>query len=177
MNQLTREDYAVALRLLAELEVQSRQPERFRRACVDAVQAYLPAVSVEFDHGAQRCANRRGSIELPLSRKLRIRLERRAGAFSRRDRQRVELLRPHLAFLYRQACERNAQDPLQEDSALLTPRELDVMRWLSCGKTDADIAQLLQISPRTVQKHLEHIYVKLGVETRTAAVMRVRRLA
>lgn len=46
------------------------------------------------------------------------------------------------------------------------------MRWLSCGKTDADIAALLAISPRTVQKHLEHIYVKLGVETRTAAVMR-----
>ena len=51
------------------------------------------------------------------------------------------------------------------------------MRWLSCGKTDADIAALLSISPRTVHKHLEHIYEKLGVETRTAAVMAVRRAA
>ncbi|MGA8785847.1 MAG: LuxR C-terminal-related transcriptional regulator, partial [Polaromonas sp.] len=37
----------------------------------------------------------------------------------------------------------------------------------------AEIAALLSISPRTVQKHLEHVYVKLGVETRTAAVMRM----
>ncbi|WP_164444406.1 response regulator transcription factor, partial [Pseudomonas viridiflava] len=37
------------------------------------------------------------------------------------------------------------------------------------GKTNKDIANILQLSPRTVNKHLEHIYVKLGVETRTAA--------
>jgi len=68
-------------------------------------------------------------------------------------------------------------DYLTRDDYALTPRERDVMRWLSYGKTDADIAQLLQISTRTVHKHLEHIYVKLGVENRTAAVMRVHRLA
>jgi len=54
----------------------------------------------------------------------------------------------------------------------LTPREREVLCWLATGKTDADIAALLGISVRTVHKHLEHIYVKLGVETRTAAVMR-----
>ena len=43
------------------------------------------------------------------------------------------------------------------------------------GKTDRDIAEILSISPRTVHKHLQHIYEKLGVETRTAAVMRVMR--
>ncbi len=59
----------------------------------------------------------------------------------------------------------------------LTPREGDVMHWLSYGKTTTEIAALLAISPRTVHKHLEHIYVKLGVETRTAAVMRARSLA
>jgi DNA-binding CsgD family transcriptional regulator len=37
------------------------------------------------------------------------------------------------------------------------------------GKTNKDIADILGMSPRTVNKHLEHIYVKLGVETRTAA--------
>ncbi len=37
------------------------------------------------------------------------------------------------------------------------------------GKTNRDIAEILGMSPRTVNKHLEHIYVKLGVETRTAA--------
>lgn len=55
----------------------------------------------------------------------------------------------------------------------LTMREREVMGWLACGKTDAEIAALMAISPRTVQKHLEHVYVKLGVETRTAAVMRL----
>jgi DNA-binding NarL/FixJ family response regulator len=177
MNQLTRDDYALALRLLAELETHTRQPERFKRACVDAMRAYLPTVSVKFDLGNAQAAMHREVVALALSRKASIRLERLNGVFSGRERQRIELLRPHLAFLYRQACERGIPDPFQRDATLLTPREGDVMRWLSCGKTDADIAQLLQISPRTVHKHLEHIYVKLGVETRTAAVMRVRRLA
>ena len=51
----------------------------------------------------------------------------------------------------------------------LTEREVEVLRWVSCGKTNKDIADILQLSPRTVNKHLEHIYIKLGVETRTAA--------
>ncbi|MDH0748700.1 response regulator [Pseudomonas sp. GD03842] len=51
----------------------------------------------------------------------------------------------------------------------LTEREFEVLRWVSCGKTNKDIADILQLSPRTVNKHLEHIYIKLGVETRTAA--------
>ena len=55
----------------------------------------------------------------------------------------------------------------------LTPREREVLRWLAAGKTDRDIGAILGISPRTVHKHLQHIYEKLGVETRTAAVMRV----
>jgi DNA-binding CsgD family transcriptional regulator len=54
----------------------------------------------------------------------------------------------------------------------LTSRECEVMRWLAAGKTDRDIAVVLGCSHRTVQKHLERIYAKLGVETRTAAVMR-----
>jgi DNA-binding CsgD family transcriptional regulator len=54
----------------------------------------------------------------------------------------------------------------------LTPREREVLRWLAAGKTDRDIAAILAVSPRTVQKHLERSYQKLGVETRTAAVMR-----
>jgi len=54
----------------------------------------------------------------------------------------------------------------------LTSRECDVMRWLAAGKTDRDIAVVLGCSHRTVQKHLERIYAKLEVETRTAAVMR-----
>jgi hypothetical protein len=49
---------------------------------------------------------------------------------------------------------------------------LDVLHRLAHGKADAAIAALLGLSPRTAQKHLQHIYIKLGVETRTAVVMR-----
>ena len=58
----------------------------------------------------------------------------------------------------------------------LTPRELDVLAWIACGKTNRDIADILGMSPRTVNKHLEHIFVKLGVETRAAAAALVASL-
>ncbi len=51
----------------------------------------------------------------------------------------------------------------------LTPRETEVLSWVAKGKTNRDIGEILGMSPRTVNKHLEHIYVKLGVETRSAA--------
>ncbi|WP_234192253.1 response regulator [Pseudacidovorax sp. NFM-22] len=53
--------------------------------------------------------------------------------------------------------------------AALTPRETEVLSWLAKGKTNRDIAEILGMSPRTVNKHLEHIFEKLGVETRAAA--------
>ncbi|GAA5555589.1 response regulator [Acinetobacter schindleri] len=55
----------------------------------------------------------------------------------------------------------------------LTPREAEVMHWVTMGKTNRDIAEILQLSPRTVNKHLEHVFEKLYVETRTAAVLHV----
>lgn len=55
------------------------------------------------------------------------------------------------------------------DQYQLTPRELEVLTWVAKGKTNRDIGDILGMSPRTVNKHLEHIYVKLGVETRAAA--------
>lgn len=51
----------------------------------------------------------------------------------------------------------------------LTPREGDVLRWIAAGKSNRDISAILNISARTVNKHLDHIFVKLGVENRTAA--------
>lgn len=51
----------------------------------------------------------------------------------------------------------------------LTPRETEVLSWVAKGKTNRDIADILGMSPRTVNKHLEHIFEKLGVETRSAA--------
>lgn len=54
----------------------------------------------------------------------------------------------------------------------LTERERQVLVFLPAGKTNGEIGMLLGISARTVQKHLEHIFQKLGVETRTAAALR-----
>jgi DNA-binding NarL/FixJ family response regulator len=51
----------------------------------------------------------------------------------------------------------------------LTAREAEVLYWVTQGKTNRDIGDILGTSPRTVHKHLEHVFGKLGVETRTAA--------
>jgi DNA-binding NarL/FixJ family response regulator len=73
-------------------------------------------------------------------------------------------------FLLRLAKDSSASIPAQFSSELgLTTREGEVLSWLSKGKTNRDIAQILGLSPRTVDKHLEQIYAKLGVENRTAA--------
>jgi DNA-binding response OmpR family regulator/DNA-binding CsgD family transcriptional regulator len=51
----------------------------------------------------------------------------------------------------------------------LTTREAEVLLWLSRGKTNRDIGEILTMAPRTVNKHLEHLFSKLHVETRSAA--------
>jgi len=73
-------------------------------------------------------------------------------------------------FLLRLSKESGSALPPEFTSELgLTTREGEVLAWLSKGKTNRDIAQILGLSPRTVDKHLEQIYSKLGVENRTAA--------
>ena len=73
-------------------------------------------------------------------------------------------------FLLRLAKDSGSETPAEFSSELgLTTREGEVLSWLSKGKTNRDIAQILGLSPRTVDKHLEQIYSKLGVENRTAA--------
>ncbi|WP_207460849.1 response regulator transcription factor [Azospirillum sp. SYSU D00513] len=51
----------------------------------------------------------------------------------------------------------------------LTAREADVLLWIARGKSNRDIAEILGISPRTVNKHLEQVFSKLGVENRASA--------
>ena len=73
---------------------------------------------------------------------------------------------------------RNGDELLLRRTLSLTSRESEVLRWLSCGKSNREIGEILGISPRTVNKHLEQIFVKLGVENRAAAAARaVRALA
>jgi DNA-binding CsgD family transcriptional regulator len=57
----------------------------------------------------------------------------------------------------------------------LTPKEAEVLYWVVKGKINRDIGGILGSSPMTVKKHLERIFVKLGVETRTAAAGMVMR--
>jgi DNA-binding CsgD family transcriptional regulator len=66
------------------------------------------------------------------------------------------------------------REPAPVTPAALSPREREVLDWVAAGKSDAQTAAILGISARTVQKHLEHVYVKLGVEGRMAAVTRAR---
>jgi DNA-binding CsgD family transcriptional regulator len=60
----------------------------------------------------------------------------------------------------------------RNEQTQLTTREREVLAWVARGKTNAEIARRLWLSPSTVRKHLENVYAKLGVTTRTAAVAR-----
>jgi DNA-binding NarL/FixJ family response regulator len=57
----------------------------------------------------------------------------------------------------------------------LSKREDEVLSWLQQGMSDKEIALALQISPRTVQKHLQRIYLHLDVHARAEAIVRMRR--
>jgi DNA-binding NarL/FixJ family response regulator len=65
--------------------------------------------------------------------------------------------------------EREGMSKLQKRFGL-TGREAEVLYWLACGKSNRDIADILGISYRTADKHLEHVYTKIGVESRAGAV-------
>lgn len=91
-------------------------------------------------------------------------LNRTRRDFTDRERALLEVLRPHLAKIYQRI----------NTVGQLTARETEVLRWVAAGKSDAQIGAILRISARTVQKHLQNIYDKLGVESRTAAAMRVK---
>jgi DNA-binding CsgD family transcriptional regulator len=93
----------------------------------------------------------------------------------------ADWLRTGSPTLRRRRCERRltierAGDLLlleeTHDGLGLTPREQQIVAWVARGKTNAQIAELLWISPTTVRKHLENVYAKLGVRTRTAAAAR-----
>ena len=71
-----------------------------------------------------------------------------------------------------------ADEQQLQQTLMLTSRESEVLLWISRGKANREIGEILDISPRTVNKHLEQIFVKLGVENRASAAARaVRALA
>ncbi|MFG1625305.1 response regulator transcription factor [Kribbella sp. NPDC049227] len=84
--------------------------------------------------------------------------------FDERDRLVLTLLRPHLIAAYRSA-ERRRRAP-----SALTPRQLELLQYVAQGYTNTQIARRMQLSEGTVRTHLNHIYERLGVTSRTAAV-------
>ncbi|MGJ8526137.1 Protein-glutamate methylesterase/protein-glutamine glutaminase [Halomonadaceae bacterium LMG 33818] len=80
------------------------------------------------------------------------------------------------AYLFRlTADDGETEADLLKEMLRLTQRESHVLLWIAQGKTNREIAQILELSPRTVNKHLEQIYRKIGVENRTqAAAMALR---
>lgn len=61
------------------------------------------------------------------------------------------------------------ETPLLQQAFGLTPREADVLLWTARGKSNKDMSEILNISARTVNKHLEQVFIKVGVENRASA--------
>lgn len=66
----------------------------------------------------------------------------------------------------------NFDSPAPLQALGLTPREAEVLLWVAQGKSNPEIEVILDLSVKTVKKHLEHVFQTLGVESRTAATLR-----
>jgi len=100
-------------------------------------------------------------------RTVRLYLLRGPGPdFSERDRALLTLVRPHLYQAYLDAERRRHPTPK------LTPRHWDLLHLIAAGHTNAQIARRLGITEGTVRTHLETIYERLHVSSRTAAITR-----
>jgi DNA-binding NarL/FixJ family response regulator len=98
---------------------------------------------------------------------VRLLFFRKSGPdFSERDRALLTLLRPHLYQAYLDAEHRRRGAPQ------LTPRHWEVLHLVAAGHTNSQIARRLGVTEATVRKHLENIYARLHVSSRTAAVTR-----
>lgn len=157
VGRLAREAVDVAGMGVVLLDRQGRvawQSPQARQWLQDAFGSQEAAGSVWRDWLRQATGGNEATQELPGVGTLYARYVGRAG--------------PGEAMLVLRAMPATAtQQRLRE--AALTPREAEVLAWLAKGKTNRDIAEILGMSPRTVNKHLEHIFEKLGVETRAAA--------
>ena len=133
-----------------------RRRDVYRRVCeplgtVDSLRIYLPA---------------------PPGHARFFFFDKSRRGFSTRSREMLSLLRPHLVAARAHREPRAAQ--LSGPTGVLTAREDAIMRLVARGQSNAGIASTLWISEHTVRKHLENVYAKLGVHSRTeaAAVLR-----
>jgi len=121
----------------------------------------------------------RAAVAAQISRLARLvdsaapRTERPSARVAARDRQvEITYLGQGLGqdHLFRLAELREGMETAALQRALgLTPRESDVLFWIAQGKSNRDASEIMNISARTVNKHLEQIFIKLGVENRAAA--------
>jgi DNA-binding CsgD family transcriptional regulator len=100
-----------------------------------------------------------------------------AADFSERDLAVLDFLAPDLLRLHRRAASRRRPAGETDAIAVLTKREVEVVRLVAAGFTNGEIGRTLFISPGTVRKHLDNVYARLGVRSRAAAVAVVVRPA
>jgi DNA-binding CsgD family transcriptional regulator len=121
------------------------------------------------------------SLPGPDEQVIGVALSRGHRDFSDQDRALLGVLRaPLIAALLRARSRQQTGRALGAAAgdglagpARLTDREIVILRLVAAGRTNSAIAHELQLSPRTVAKHLEHVYRKLGVSSRAAAVSRM----
>ena len=119
------------------------------------------------EHELQLCLPEGSPRTVGPGRTVRLYFFRGPGPdFSERDRALLTLLRPHLHQAYLEAERRRHPVPR------LTPRQKDLLHLVAAGHTNTQIARRLGISDGTVRTHLENIYERLQVSSRTAAVTR-----
>ncbi len=123
---------------------------------------YRPA---GIEHYIQLCLPEASGQTPGPGRSVRLVLSRGPGpGFSERDRALLTLLRPHLHQAYLDAERRRQGTPE------LTPRQWELLRLVAAGHTNGQIARRLGVSEGTVRIHLQNIYGRLQVSSRTAAV-------
>jgi DNA-binding CsgD family transcriptional regulator len=123
-------------------------------------------------------------IQLPLAHTLILAAARQGIDFSERERMLLDLLRAHVAASWLRALpggRKHAKPgsvsrklgelpaPEKPGRVPLTVRESEILHWLAHGKRNSEIAVICGLATTTVETHLKNIFVKLGVETRTAA--------
>jgi DNA-binding CsgD family transcriptional regulator len=110
------------------------------------------------------------SLAASRGRRWQIALDRFDREFSERDRAMLTVLRPHLSRLCATAHVRRTSLETAADGTALTARQLEVLRWVALGRTNAEIAELLSLSAGTIRKHMDNVFATLGVHSRAAAV-------
>jgi len=153
-------------------------------ASVDALDVDEPLLThqVFFPLGVER----QMIVALPGNPLWTLALNRSGSDFTEHDKLLMRALKPYLAAAVQTTavvadvtgrCETLQAALNRETSATaLTQREIELLGWVEQGMSNADIAVLCGISVRTVHKHLEHVFRKLNVENRAAAVRKWRDL-